>query len=789
MFASVAMVIGQVLLISAAHHGSFGFRNARLSQHQPAGSELASDQEPVNKELAERLDDTTRGKQIYLQQCAQCHGERGEGTEQYSLLLTGDLAVDELASLIDATMPEDAPEQCVGNDAKEVARYIYDAFYSAEAQRTHSKPQVDFSRLTERQFRESVTDLFGNFDPPVWHSPERGLKAHYFASRNWNAKRKLAEQVDANINFGDGVPHFSATGEYPNVEPKKEDENQMGDGFSVYWSGSVLAPQTGVYSFRVESKNGFQLRVNQQEPPLIDRKVRSDDVENHEATIFLQAGRAYRLKIEFFSYPDPPARIRLLWKPPHGVEEVIPQDYLMPHELPVAMVVASPFPPDDSSHGYARGISVSQEWDEAVTAAAMEAAEWAAERMWHLAQAKDSDEDRLEKIKSFCVQWVEFSFVKNLTNEEQAFFVDQHFDNELLLKDQVKRVVMLAIKSPRFLFPELEQRDPHFTVARRLALGIWDSIPDRELFELAEQGKLTDPQVIEGQLWRMMSHPKAAAKLSSFFADWLQMDRAHHAARDPERFPGFDAELLVESRRSLENFVHQIAWSDSSDYRQLFLAPHIFENPRLAQYYGPETETGTSRYVGVLSHPYLMTGFAHYRDSSPIHRGVFVARNLLGRSMKQPNENFEPLTEDFDPSMTNRQRVEYQTKETSCMSCHAMINPLGFSLENYDAVGRFRETEKEKPIDASAVYRTAAGENIPLNSSIDLAHFLVGDETAQKHFIRRLFQHYIRQPIDAYGESTLDDIHQGFVDSDFHIRQTVMLVVKATVSEYVSELP
>src|SRR5688572_30235614 len=103
---------------------------------------------------------------------------------------------------------------------------------------------------------------------------------------------------------------------------------------------------------------------------------------------------------------------------------------------------------------------------------------------------------------------------------------------------------------------------------------------------------------------------------------------------------------------------------------------------------------------GVITHPYLLSAFAYTSTSSPIHRGVFVSRSLLGRTLRPPPEAVAPLAPDLHADLTTRERVLLQTKAQACQTCHGMINPIGFSLENFDAIGRYRVQEKEKPVDA-----------------------------------------------------------------------------------------
>ena len=588
-------------------------------------------------------------------------------------------------------------------------------------------------------------------------------------------------------------------------------------GFSANRAGSFIAPETGVYAIIVESKNGFQLKLNDDKNPLIDRQVRSGDANDHRAKIFLIGGRNYPFNLELNSRAKLPAKVRLLWKPPGQRKELIPNACLTPHWTPEVAVVATKFPPDDASFGFERGISVSQQWDAATTKAAIEAANWIAERIHRLANAKASEEKSKDKIKDFCRQFVSRAFCKTLSDEDRAFYVDQHFEQDLSLSDQVKRVVILTLKSPRFLFPGLQQRDKNHELIRRLALCLWDSGPDKQLYDLAAQGKLTQEKTLSEQLSRMVDDPRSKAKLKSFFHHWLDSHR-QSISKDKERYPDFDAQIASDLKTSLEVYLNDVVWGPKSDFRQLFLADYLFLNERLADFYqidfantqDPNNKAAVPlgfqkvkadplKRAGILTHPYLMAGLAYHKDSSPIHRGVFVAKRVLGRRLRQPPNDVKPLPEDFNPALTTRERVEHQTKSSSCMNCHSIINPLGFSLENFDAVGRFRTEEKKKSIDVSTIYASPDGEKTHLNGPRDLADYLANNEMAQRSFIRQLFNHYTKQSIDAYGTDEtdgtvgthgtdetdglhqLDELHEKFVANNYHIKDLLIDIATVTI--------
>jgi cytochrome c553 len=758
------------------------------------------------------------GKKIYAQQCGNCHGDQGQGNpDHFEDPLNGVLSLKELTDYIDETMPEENPDQCTGEDARQVAQFVFDQYYSIDAQRKNNRARFELSRLTVRQYRQSVADLVATFGDPLWIPEERGLSADYFASRGWTEDRRLSKQVDPNIDFGDLVPHFDPNGKYQKVKKKKKSDNEMNVGFSAYWSGGVIPPVTGEYEFIVESKNGFKFFLNDPETPLIDRNVRSDEVVEHREKIFLIADRVYSLSLQMYSALNPPAKIRLLWRPPGREKSIVPETALVPHGTKEIAIVSAPFPADDASFGFERGISISQQWDAATTEGAIQTANWIAERISRLTKIKDASEESIKKVQAFCHRFVARAFSCRLSDEEKHFFVDQHFEKDLAIQDQVKRVVIMTLKSPRFLFPAIQKRDRQHEQVRRMALSLWDSVPDDRLNRLAGKQQLNE-EAFQGELYRMVSDPRAKSKLKDFFEYWLEL-KHKQLAKDKKLYPDFDSQIKVDLETSLELYLDRVVWSEESDFRQLFLADYLFVNQRLAEFYGLEKQyakamaerkkqaedksdkkksvanhygefvrvaVDPAQRAGVLTHPYLMAELAYHKDSSPIHRGVFVAKRVLGRRLRQPPNDVKPLTEEFNPEMTTRERVEHQTKETTCMSCHRVINPLGFSLENYDAVGRFRTSEKEKTIDVSTVYNAPDGEAVQLNGARDLANYLASDEMAQKSFVRQLFNHFAKQSIDAYGDDELDRIHQRFVQCDFNVRQLLVEIAIVVVNH---ELP
>jgi hypothetical protein len=347
--------------------------------------------------------------------------------------------------------------------------------------------------------------------------------------------------------------------------------------------------------------------------------------------------------------------------------------------------------------------------------------------------------------------------------------------------------VLLTLKSPRFLYRDLGSSDGH-SVAARLSFALWDSLPDEELLKAAAAGQLTSREQVAKQAQRMLADSRAKIKLRSFLHVWLKADSHPDLAKDPKRFPGFDPEVASDLRTSLDLFLDEVLADEATDFRKLILSDHLYLNGRLAKFYGADLPAGApfqrvqinpKQRAGVLTHPYLMAAFAYTGSTSPIHRGVFVARGVLGRTLRPPPEAVAPLNEDLHPKMTTRERVVLQTRDQACATCHGMINPLGFTLEHFDAVGRYREKDNGQPIDASGVYLTTTGEAVKLDGARQLGEFLATSPEVQSSFVVQLFHHFAQQPVRAYGPKKLDELLEGFRRDGFDIRK---LAVEAAVT-------
>ena len=162
--------------------------------------------------------------------------------------------------------------------------------------------------------------------------------------------------------------------------------------------------------------------------------------------------------------------------------------------------------------------------------------------------------------------------------------------------------------------------------------------------------------------------------------------------------------------------------------------------------------------------------YSYHNSTSPIHRGVFVTRHLLGRSLKPPPEAVVFKDEEFPANLTMREKVTELTKADACRTCHGIINPLGFSREQFDSIGRRRDTEKGKPIRTASDYLTADGSPIHISGPSDLAHHAMQNPSAHEGFVEMLFNQVAKQPIRAYGSGVLNRLRNDFAQARFNIQ-------------------
>jgi mono/diheme cytochrome c family protein len=278
-------------------------------------------------------------------------------------------------------------------------------------------------------------------------------------------------------------------------------------------------------------------------------------------------------------------------------------------------------------------------------------------------------------------------------------------DPEFVFRREIEPVNLAAGKSYRISDLEL---------ASRLSFFLWSSIPDDELLRLAGQNRLHDPVVLEQQVRRMLADPRSDQLVVNFAGQWLNLRSMQTVFPIPGIFPDFDDNLRLAMRKETEMFVSSIVHEDHS-VLDLLNANYTFLNERLAQHYGLSGITGSNfRRItwpvefdvrrGLLGHGSIETVSAYPNRTSPTVRGKTMMKIFLGVSPPDPPPNVPALKEGESAvhasgKPTMRQQMEQHRKVEPCATCHKIMDPIGFSLENYDAIGRWRTTDDGSPID------------------------------------------------------------------------------------------
>ena len=292
----------------------------------------------------------------------------------------------------------------------------------------------------------------------------------------------------------------------------------------------------------------------------------------------------------------------------------------------------------------------------------------------------------------------------------------------------IEAALWRLLASPKFLFrfefdppdaaPGAAYRIGDLELASRLSFFLWSSIPDEPLLAAAERGELRRPGGLERQVRRMLADPRAAALVDNFAGQWLYLRNLQHIVPEPRRFRNFDNNLRRAFRRETELLFASIVAEDRS-VLELLDADYTFVNERLARHYGiPGVRGSHFRRVavtdehrrGLLGHGSILTVTSYANRTSPVLRGKWVLENLLGAPPPPPPADVPDLPEEdgSGPGQTMRERLAAHRANPVCASCHATMDPIGFGLENFDAVGAWRQSENGAPIDASGTLPNGA---------------------------------------------------------------------------------
>ncbi len=364
--------------------------------------------------------------------------------------------------------------------------------------------------------------------------------------------------------------------------------------------------------------------------------------------------------------------------------------------------------------------------------------------------------------------------------------------------DSFEQGIQLALKavlvSPHFLFRiehDPDPRDPlsahpvnQYELASRLSYFLWSSMPDQRLLRRATDLELRDDAVMEAEVTRMLASPKSGALVENFVGQWLELRNLDTASPDPDRFPDFDGELRDAMRRETELFFETVMHEDRSIV-DLLDGRFTFLNERLARHYGigglagPQFRRvsldGVQR-SGVLTQGSILTISSYPTRTSAVLRGKWLLDNILGAPPPPPPEAMELDDTEVGTARTLREQLEQHRANPSCAVCHVKMDALGFGLENYDAVGRWRTHDGEWPLDTSG--ELPGGHAFTSPSEMKAILRLEKDEFT-RCLTEKMLTYALGRGLESYDRPAIEHIQRQVAEDGYGFSRLVTEIVKS----------
>lgn len=367
-----------------------------------------------------------------------------------------------------------------------------------------------------------------------------------------------------------------------------------------------------------------------------------------------------------------------------------------------------------------------------------------------------------------------------------------HFDTG------IEMALQRLLTDPKFIYRiELEPEDvpageayaiSDLDLASRLSFFLWSSIPDKELLELARAGTLSDPQVLDAQVSRMLEDPKSEAMTRNFAGQWLALRNLESHVPVVDRFPDFDNKLRMSFRRETELLFDSLI-RENRPITELLTADYTFVNERLALHYGiPGIKGERFRRVqldgdlavraGLLGKGSMLTVASQPGRTSPVMRGFWVLTNIIGVEPPPPPPDVPLLEESAADAgkATLREQMELHRSNPACMGCHQLMDPIGFALETFDATGRYRETDNGNPIDPSGQLY----DGFEVASAEDLKDFLMKYESSfTRNVTQRMLTYALGRGMEHEDMPLVRAVQHEAEQQDYRFHALVSAVVNS----------
>jgi hypothetical protein len=422
-------------------------------------------------------------------------------------------------------------------------------------------------------------------------------------------------------------------------------------------------------------------------------------------------------------------------------------------------------------------------------------------------------------VQSFISQFGYRAYRRPIREEESAPLLDLwRSANEAWGFDKaLELVVETFLQSPQMLYrteslngaaealPLVERRKGQalaldsYQIASRLSYLLWNTLPDAELFALADSDALLDVETVRLQARRMIDDERAHGTVADFYDQWLNLSSFAGLTRDPppEALDAAGAPLASDAfnsawQESLARFVQHTFWEDGGNVEALLSSQTVFVSSSLAGLYGLEAEGAgytaveDAQRAGILTQPGLMALLAHADQSAPVQRGKFVREQLLCKPLPPPPPDVDTTPPDPDPSATTRERFRQHSADQRCAACHRFLEGAGFGLEEFDQLGRFRTEEYGLLVDASGELLESGDPSVdgPFNGAQELAAKLAGSSQVESCLATQWFRYGMGRGEQPGDVCSLNGIKAQFAESGGDFRELLVSMTTTDVFRF-----
>jgi hypothetical protein len=321
-----------------------------------------------------------------------------------------------------------------------------------------------------------------------------------------------------------------------------------------------------------------------------------------------------------------------------------------------------------------------------------------------------------------------------------------------------------------------------YEIASRLSYLFWGSMPDDTLFAAAEAGELGTREQIETQARRMLKDPRAEQMVTHFHKEWLGLASIENMLKDVTVYPEFSAELREDFGKETDAFLKEVFWRDGT-LDAFFNAKYTFATERLAKFYGLPAPSGSglvkvdttgSDRVGFLTQASFLALNAKPNQPSPIHRGKFVREKFLCDILPPPPNNIIIKPPEVKPGSTSRERFQQHTKDATCRQCHQLMDPIGFGFEHYDGLGKWRDSESGKPVDAKGEFVLTSDLDGPFVGVPELAKKLGTSKQVADCVVTQWFRFGYGRSEETADACTLERLRTSFNAANHDVRELLV---------------